>query len=139
MGTRSTTTVLDEEGKPLLRIYQQYDGYIEGGVGEKLIRLLEGRRVVQGFTMEDKVARSFNGMSCLAAQLVSDLKDGIGNVYIQALDEDYEGSYDYTISAVGDWKLSKSCKINIKMKSYGEVVYDGLVDNYDRTLVVGLE
>ena len=48
MGTRSTTTVLDEEGKPLLRIYQQYDGYIEGGVGEKLIRLLEGRRVVQG-------------------------------------------------------------------------------------------
>ena len=95
MGTRSTTTVLDEEGKPLLRIYQQYDGYIEGGVGEKLIRLLEGRRVVQGFTMEDKVARNFNGMSCLAAQLVSDLKDGIGNVYIQ-------GAADNTAYGIAD-------------------------------------
>ena len=138
MGTRSTTTILDEQGNPLLRIYQQYDGYIENGVGETLIRILEGRRVVNGYTMEDKEYRNFNGMSCLAAQIVADLKDGIGNVYIQALDEDYEGSYDYTISAVGDWKLSKSCKINIKMKSYGEVVYDGLVDNYDRKLVVGL-
>ena len=145
MGTRSTTTVLDEEGKPLLRIYQQYDGYIEGGVGEKLIRLLEGRRVVQGFTMEDKVARNFNGMSCLAAQLVSDLKDGIGNVYIQALDEDYEGSYDYTISCVSEPIISTSKwvkdyqRLHIVMKSYGEVVYDGLIDSYDRKLVVGLE
>ncbi len=77
MGTRSTTTILDEEGKPLLRIYQQYDGYIEGGVGENLIRILEGRRVVQGYTREDKEYRNFNGMSCLAAQIVADLKDGL--------------------------------------------------------------
>ena len=144
MGTRSTTTILDEEGKPLLRIYQQYDGYIEGGVGETLIRILEGRRVVQGYTMDDKERRNFNGMSCLAAQLVADLKDGIGNVYIQALDEDYEGSYDYTISCVSEPLISNSKRVkeyqrlHIVMKSYGEVVYDGLIDNYDRTLVVGL-
>lgn len=144
MGTRSTTTILDEQGNPLLCIYQQYDGYIEGGVGEKLIRILEGRRVVQGYTMEDKEYRNFNGMSCLAAQLVSDLKDGIGNVYIQALDEGYEGSYDYTISCVPEPLISTSKRVkeyqrlHIVMKSYGEVVYDGLVDKYDRTLVVGL-
>jgi len=145
MGTRSTTTILDENGNPLLCIYQQYDGYIEGGVGEKLIRILEDRVVVNGYTMDDKERRSFNGMSCLAAQLVSDFKDGIGDVYIQALDEGYVGSYDYTISCVSEPIISTSKRVkeykrlHIVMKSYGEVVYDGLVDDFDLKLVVGLE
>lgn len=108
-------------------------------MGEKLIRILEDRVVVNGYTMEDKEHRNFNGMSCLAAQLVADLKNGIGDVYIQALDEDYVGSYNYTISCVGDGKDSKPQRLNIKMESYGEVVFDGLVDDYDRKLVVGYE
>ena len=126
-------------------IYQQYDGYIEGGVGEKLIRLLEGRRVVNGYTMDDKERRNFNGMSCLAAQVISDFKNGIGDVYIQALDEDYEGSYDYTISCVAEPLITTSKRVkeyqnlHIVMKSYGEVVYDGLIDNFDLKLVVGYE
>ena len=124
---------------------QQYDGYIEGGVGEKLIRLLEGRRVVNGYTMDDKERRNFNGMSCLAAQVVSDFKNGIGDVYIQALDEDYEGSYDYTISCVSEPIISTSKRVkeyknlHIVMKSYGKIVYDGLIDKFDLKLVVGLE
>jgi hypothetical protein len=66
-------------------------------------------------------------------------------VYIQALDEDYEGSYDYTISCVSEPIISTSKRVkdyqrlHIVMKSYGEVVYDGLIDSYDRKLVVGLE
>ena len=139
MGTRSTTNILDENGNRLLCIYQQFDGYIEGGVGEKLIRLLEDRVVVNGYTMEDKERRNFNGMSCLAAEVVAHFKDGIGGAYIQALDEDYVGSYDYTISCIGDGKDSKPQRLKIKMQSYGEVVYDGLIDDYDRKLVVGYE
>jgi len=139
MGTRSTTNILDENGNRLLCIYQQFDGYIEGGVGEKLIRLLEDRVVVNGYTMEDKERRNFNGMSCLAAEVVAHFKDGIGGAYIQALDEGYVGSYDYTISCVGDGKDSKPQRLKIKMQSYGEVVYDGLVDDFDLKLVVGLE
>lgn len=139
MGTRSTTNILDENGNRLLCIYQQFDGYIEGGVGEKLIRLLEDRVVVNGYTMEDKERRNFNGMSCLAAEVVAHFKDGIGGAYIQALDEDYVGSYDYTISCIGDGKDSKPQRLKIKMQSYGEVVYDGLVDDFDLKLVVGDE
>jgi len=139
MGTRSTTNILDENGNRLLCIYQQFDGYIEGGVGEKLIRLLEDRVVVNGYTMEDKERRNFNGMSCLAAEVVAHFKDGIGGAYIQALDEDYVGSYDYTISCIGDGKDSKPQRLKIKMQSYGDVVYDGLVDDFDLKLVVGLE
>ena len=139
MGTRSTTTILDEKGNRLLCIYQQFDGYIEGGVGEKLIRLLEDRVVVNGYTMEDKERRNFNGMSCLAAEVVAHFKDGIGGAYIQSLDEGYVGSYDYTISCIGDGKDSKPQRLKIKMQSYGDVVYDGLVDDFDLKLVVGLE
>jgi len=139
MGTRSTTNILDENGNRLLCIYQQFDGYIEGGVGEKLIRLLEDRVVVNGYTMEDKERRNFNGMSCLAADVVAHFKDGIGGAYIQALDEDYVGSYDYTISCIGDGKDSKPQRLKIKMQSYGEVIYDGLIDDFDLKLVVGLE
>ena len=139
MGTRSTTTIHDEKGNRLLCIYAQIDGNIEGGLGEKLIRLLEDRVVVNGYTMDDKERRNFNGMSCLAAQIVSDLKDGIGDVYIQALDEDYVGYYNYTISCVGDGKDSKPQRLKIKMESYGEVMFDGLVEDYDRKLVVGYE
>lgn len=139
MGTRSTTTILDEKGNRLLCIYQQFDGYIEGGVGEKLIDLLKGRLVVNGYTMEDKERRYFNGMSCLAAQIVSDFKDGIGGAYIQALDEDYVGAYNYTISCVGDGKDSKPQRLKIKMESYGEVLFDGFIEDYDRKLVVGYE
>lgn len=142
MGTRSTTNILDENGNRLLCIYQQFDGYIEGGVGEKLIRLLEDRVVVNGYTMDDKERQNFNGMSCLAAEVVAHFKDGIGGTYIQALDEDYVGSYDYTISCVGEGKDSEHhppLQLKIKMQSYGEVVYDGLIDNFDLKLVVGLE
>jgi len=139
MGTRSTTNILDENGNRLLCIYQQFDGYIEGGVGEKLIRLLEDRVVVNGYTMDDKERRNFNGMSCLAADVVAHFKDGIGGAYIQALDEDYVGSYDYTISCIGDGKDSKPQRLKIKMQSYGEVIYDGLIDDFDLKLVVGLE
>jgi len=124
---------------PVLTHEQIWGGYIEGGVGEKLIRLLEDRVVVNGYTMEDKERRNFNGMSCLAAEVVAHFKDGIGGAYIQALDEDYVGSYDYTISCIGDGKDSKPQRLKIKMQSYGEVVYDGLVDDFDLKLVVGDE
>jgi len=139
MGTRSTTTILDEKGNRLLCIYQQYDGYIQGGVGEKLIRLLEDRVVVNGYTMEDKERRNFNGMSCLAAEVVAHFKDGIGGAYIQSLDEGYVGSYDYTISCVGDGKDSEPQRLKIKMNCYGEDLFDGLIDDFDLKLVVGLE
>ncbi len=104
-----------------------------------MIRLLEDRVVVNGYTMEDKERRNFNGMSCLAAEVVAHFKDGIGGAYIQSLDEGYVGSYDYTISCIGDGKDSKPQRLKIKMQSYGKVVYDGLVDDFDLKLVVGLE
>lgn len=136
MGTRSTTTILNDNREPILRLYKQFDGYIAGGLGETLIDLLKDRVVVNGYTMEDERNQNFNGMSCLAAQIVADLKEGIGGIYIQPLDDCYEGSFDYTISCIGNGKDGKPQKIHMVMKSYGDIVYDGLVDDYHRSKVV---
>jgi len=122
MGTRSVTTI-EDEGKPLLKIYKQYDGYVEGGLGEELIDFLRGRRVVNGYSMKDQEDRAFNGLGCLAASIVAHLKDGIGNVYIQALDDDYEGAYNYFISEDGG-------RLYIRMEAYGRVLYNGAVDDF---------
>mgnify|MGYP001227219304 CR=1 FL=1 len=79
MGTRSVTTIEGEDG-PLLKIYKQYDGYVEGGLGEELVDFLRGRKVVNGYTMQDKEDRAFNGLGCLAADVVAHLKSELGDV-----------------------------------------------------------
>ena len=53
MGTRSVTTIEGEDG-PLLKIYKQYDGYVEGGLGEELVDFLRGRKVVSGRKKDHK-------------------------------------------------------------------------------------
>lgn len=152
MGTRSTITINDEEGKPLLCLYKKYDGYIEGGLGEDLVSFMRGRYVVDGYNLTDQNNNAFSGMSCLAAQVVAHLKDGIGNLYIQSLDDNYEGDYNYEISVglMNDRNLSfrnavdpdeymerRGGKLSIKMVKYGEVVYDGPVDDFTLDKLVG--
>ena len=123
MGTRSVTTIA-KDGIPILKVYRQYDGYIEGGLGQELVDFLRGRPVVNGYSTKDEEERAFNGECCLAASIVAHLKDGIGNVYIQPLDEDYEGAYNYLIEV-------HDGKIHIRMTGYGgEIHYDGFVDDF---------
>ena len=82
--------------------------------------------------MQDKEDRAFNGLGCLAASIVAHLKDGIGNVYIQALDDDYEGSYNYFIS-------EDDGLIRIRMEGYNGVLYDGPVDDFSLDQIAGDE
>ena len=154
MGTKATITINDEGGKPLLRLYKQFDGYIEGGLGEELVDFLKGRYVVDGYTISDEQNRAFAGMGCLSAQVVRHFKERIGNLYIQSLDDDYEGAYNYEIS-VGpltdafevmrkatnpdEYKELRDGKISIQMTQYGDIVYDGLVDDFTIGLIAGDE
>jgi len=91
MGTRSLTHVIsaykDEKGlikrKTLLTMYRQYDGY-PSGMGADLVEFLDGSKVVNGLGMDDlNSKRVFNGVGCLAAQLVAHFKTGAGGFYIQ--------------------------------------------------------
>jgi hypothetical protein len=88
MGTRSLTTFIDtyedKEGKKkkinIVTMYRQYDGYPEGH-GLQLAEFLAGGTMVNGIgASEEKLV--FNGMGCLAAQVVAHFKDGAGGFYL---------------------------------------------------------
>ena len=93
MGTRSLTRVYDlynwnKRSKPkkkskkteLLCMYKQYDGYPEG-LGVELVEFMKGKEAVNGIPM-DKIGKVFNGVGCLAAQLIAHFKKEEGSVYI---------------------------------------------------------
>lgn len=92
MGTRSLTFVYGDDGRALINLYRQYDGYMEGH-GQELAAFLKDIRMGNGIPGD---ATNFaNGMGCLAAQIIAHFKDGAGGFYIhsvQATDcgQDYE-------------------------------------------------
>lgn len=110
MGTRSTITFVEkykENETPLVTIYQQYDGYIDG-VGHELATWLCGKKLVNGFNREtmDKYA---NGVGCLAAQFIKEFKTDIGGLYIVPMDD--EQSYNYRV-VVDTTKHSSTMEVN---------------------------
>lgn len=96
MGTRSTVRFFSEfdQTKPILSVYQQYDGYIVDGVGHELANWLKGKKMINGInrqTMEEGFA---NGMGCLAAQYVAAHKVKIGGFYLATDDNMQEYNYE---------------------------------------------
>lgn len=95
MGTRSTVKFYDEFKKeePILSVYQQFDGYIDG-VGYDLANFLKDKKIINGIsnqTMEEGFA---NGMGCLAAQYVAKKKTEIGGFYLTTKNDEQEYNYE---------------------------------------------
>ena len=91
MGTRSLTFVY-EENKPIVNMYRQFDGYPEGH-GAELAEFLLSGEMVNGFSQTE--TRQFNGMGCLAAQMIVNFKKSVGGFYIYPIEsnscwQDYE-------------------------------------------------
>lgn len=107
MGTRSKTffhfkseTVKDPKNTSLI-MYKQYDGYPEGtglAIAKACINK-DGKelKLVNGFNNEHTQA---NGIGCLAATIIKNLKNGCGNVYLcEGKDKDISDlDYYYTVS-----------------------------------------
>lgn len=125
MGTRSTVTILSEQGDHLVSLYIQFDGY-PSGVGQKLADFLGGKKLVNGYGDATSQTQA-NGMGCLAAQLIAHLKDGIGNVYVTEKGDSQE--YNYTISVV-DGKYHLKCE-----SEYDGLIYSGLYSDFDGAVV----
>ena len=68
-----------------VEIYNHYDSYPEG-LGVDLSKFLNELKVVNG--LGDRTVRVANGMGCLAAQLVADMKTEPGQVYLYKPNED---------------------------------------------------
>jgi len=78
MGTSGLTVVLNEDNEPITCISFQSDGHPEGN-GVKTAKYAD-KIIVNGIGNEtDNVA---NGMDCLAAQLIRDIKTRVGGYYI---------------------------------------------------------
>ncbi len=78
MGTRCLTFVYDGD-VPELNVYRQFDGY-PSCHGHELAQFLNSKTLVNGYS--DKNSAEANGMGCLAAQLIVQLKHGVGGIYI---------------------------------------------------------
>jgi len=119
MGTRSTVAFYSEwdkseDAKPIVNIYQQFDGYITG-VGHELANFLKEFTVINGIGMgQDEMGKYANGMNCLAAQFIRQFKERVGGLYLAYPDE-REG-YHY------DVRLNKEGNLTVTIGSYHESI-----------------
>lgn len=143
MGTRSLLHIKDE-GKTLVTLYRQYDGYPTGMGKDIKDALAKGKaRLTNGYSGSDKNPEVFNGMGCLAAYLVGELKrphdmgkgNSIGNVYVYHPDaSDCGEKYTYTLDtakSTGAGFDRKPGQIMLKIESYHGVIFDGPLSNFD--------
>ena len=113
MGTRATIHIAKrEEGvsfseipeKKIVSIYNQYDGYPEG-LGVTIASYLDNKTIVNGLGGDRDTV--FNGLGCLAASLIAELKEEAGNVYIDNPDFPHGWlDYEYVVwgnSGKGIW------------------------------------
>lgn len=104
MGTRCLT-IVKERGQEVLVMYRQMDGYPEGH-GAELKEFLADKVMVNGIGGTDK--NIFNGMGCLAGQIVAHFKTEPGNFYLHPSGTRGVGEeYIYYVTA----KLGERAKI----------------------------
>ena len=142
MGTRSLTFVYDShrmnigriEHEPIINMYRQYDGY-PSGHGAELAEFLSGGRLVNGLSGMGK-ERQFNGMGCLAAQMVANFKDGAGSFYLYPVTTtDCGQDYEYHIRNIdGQFKIDVyycGCNLFGMSSDYeSEVVFSGSLPEF---------
>tara|TARA_B100000287_G_scaffold336199_1_gene321873 strand:+ start:541 stop:999 length:459 start_codon:yes stop_codon:yes gene_type:complete len=112
-------------------IYIHFDGYPQG-VGTELAEHLAGYRITHGISGDTE--KTANGMECLAAQVVSNLKEFVGNVYLTLHNDSFDDAgvdYLYFISPAPD---TDGINIRVEARTLGEVLFDGPVDDFHRTI-----
>jgi len=108
MGTRSTTTFIDINGRKIARIYCQYDGYPDGFPLE-LKNFIRNGRLGNGISGNPKLGEFFNGFECLVASVIAKFKDEPGTIYMEDPNSENDQEYNYIISET-DLGISFFCK-----------------------------
>ena len=84
----------EEPNQTIVDIYHHWDGYPEG-LGVTLASYLNDYHIVNGMGREND--NLFNGIGCMAASIVAELKDGPGDVYIEPRESHSWIDYHYYI------------------------------------------
>ena len=99
---RTATIAAPEQRAPLFK-----------GLGQELADFLCSGEIVNGFSQSE--TRQFNGMGCLAAQLIANFKHTVGGFYIHAVtDTDCGQEYEYHVY-----------ENKVVVKNPGEVIFSG--------------
>ena len=96
MGTRSTMKFISKYNNkltPLINVYQQYDGYIDG-VGHQLAEWLLDKKIVNGIPFGVNTLNMANGFGCLIAQYIKEFKNDVGNFYVTEMENSQEYNYE---------------------------------------------
>ena len=136
MGTRSTITFIGKRGDkeiPYVRVFQMFDGYLEG-VGLELINWLDEMEIVNGIS--EYTSGIANGFGCLIAQYIRDFKPELGGLYVDPLTSDltyvdynYDVIYSLKHDLTGNMKAS-DC-ITLRISNFGgEPFFTGTVNNF---------
>jgi len=125
MGTRSLTFVYDGD-VPVINIYRQYDGY-PSGHGHELAQFLDSKTLVNGYGEQNSMEA--NGMSCLAAQLVVQLKHGVGGIYIYAPMVGRDHWQDYEYHVYEDKVIVQNCN-TVYDSGHNQVIFDGTWEDF---------
>jgi len=116
MGTRSLTFVYEGE-MPIINMYRQFDGYPTGH-GRELAEFLTSGKLVNGYSEKQSV--QFNGMGCLAAQMIANFKNSVGGFYIHSIDStDCWQEYEYHVY-----------EDKVVLKNPTEVIFSGTWDEF---------
>jgi hypothetical protein len=98
MATRSLTKILNNN-QLVLTYTKHWDGYPEG-YGKDLATFLQAFKGVNGLN-SDQPKKVYNGIGCLAAQIVAHFKDGPGDIYIEP-GSDYEFCYTVNFKSISE-------------------------------------
>lgn len=138
MGTRCLTRVKTSDGKQLLNMYRQFDGYLSGH-GAELFELLDGMKIVNG--IGNRSEKQANGSGCLAAQIVSHFKIEAGGIYIYPIEstdcgQDYE--YVITVTNADAWaEIPVAGAVHIAVNSYNGEIFQGSVKEFGEKIAAG--
>ena len=114
MGTRSLTYVYEGE-TPIMCMYRQFDGYLEGH-GQELANFLNELTVGNGISGKPELFNFANGMGCLAAQMIVWFKKTPGGFYIHPIELDQDAWQDYEYHVYEN---------KVVVKNPGEVIFEG--------------
>lgn len=135
MGTHSLIIMrvqkVDETYQIWSVLYQQYDGYVEEGVGKKLFYFLYNMKIVNGIRIThktDKNDKIANGAGDLFAQIIGYFKKKVGGAYLCSPDpEDGQlEEYNYYVDVKDDYSINITVKDSEAISMFSGTVEEAL-------------
>lgn len=127
MSTRATV-LFKEDNNILAKVYHHFDGY-PSGFGINLGEFLDQINIINGIGSEqNEMFRFANGFGCAVAQFIAKIKEGVGNVYVVAID--YDDSWIDFNYVVNFNKKEQKCYISVSMFGENERVFFGCIKEF---------